>query len=231
MTSCIEDKANRQVDSVETQLSEEEDGEQEKVERIKRVFHGLPSPLELTVLFKKEGVQYHGNLLHQTAKRKEYSLSIKKALNLGVYGADLSYAGLFGQHNSAIEYFAASQILAEDLGIGRTFQHKFISRLEENAENKDTLLKVIGDFFLENDTYLKENDQQDISTFVLIGGWIEGMYLGTNIVDKDANVEGIRKIIVDQKTALHNIIVLLINVNATESSEQLVRQFGELETL
>ncbi len=158
-----------------------------KVERVKKVFYTLPSPLEITMLFKKEGVEYHRDMLNAVQKRKEYSTSISKAFNLGVYGADLSYSGLFGKHEAAIQYFAVSTILADDLGLGTTFQEDFIVRLEQHSGNKDTLLKVIEDFFVQNDQQLEQSEGQDLSSCVLIGGWIEGMYLGTKILNENTD--------------------------------------------
>lgn len=232
LLSCAGENKQQQNETdkeLEENIKQEEKRE-DKVERIKQIFHTLPSPLELISLFKKEGAQYRPEILHNTSERKNYELTFKKALNLGVYGADLSYAGLFGRHEDAIEFFAVSQILADDLGIGSTFQHQFISRLEENAGNKDTLLRVVGDFFVKNDAYLKQDGQQDISTLVLIGGWVEGMFLGTNIVNGGVNTEGVRNIIINQKESLHNIIVLLLSVEPSDDINRLIDQVGELET-
>lgn len=188
-----------------------------KAERIKTIFYSLPSPLELSILFKREGVEYHFDELHDLANKDHYVTSVKKGLNLGVYGADLSYAGLFAKHDDAIQYFSACQYLAEDLGIGQTFQKEFITRLERNANNKDTLLQVISDFFLENDTYLKDNHQKNLSTYVLVGGWIEGLYLGTKMVSEKSDAEGIREIIIGQLNSLDQLNELLNDsTNSTE---------------
>ena len=92
-----------------------------KAEKIKKIFHSLPSPLELSALFKSEGMEYEKEALHQVEKRTQYVLPYEKALNLGVYGVDLSYAGLFARHQDAIEYYTTCQLLADELGMGQTF--------------------------------------------------------------------------------------------------------------
>lgn len=208
----------------------------EKAESIKTIFYSLPSPSELTILFKKEGVEYHYDKLHNTLERDKYITTVKKGLNLGIYGADLSYAGLFAKHSDAIQYFSVSQLLASDLGIGQTFQKEFITRLENNANNKDTLLQVITDFFLENDSYLKDQNQQNISTYVLVGGWIEGLYLGTHMISEKTNAEGIREIIIGQLASLNNLLLLLDDVGKSQemqllkSNMELLRSYyGEME--
>lgn len=219
--SCEDEKKNTKTPKrVETEVLEETKIE-EKADRIKNIFYSLPSPLELTILFKKEGVEYHFDKLHTTDDRDRYITTVKKGLNLGVYGADLSYSGLFAKHSNAIKYFSVCQLIAADLGIGQTFQKEFITRLEDNANNKDTLLQVISDFFLENDSYLKDQNQQNISTFILIGGWIEGLYLGTNMVSEKTNATGVQDIIVGQLNSLDNLLILLTDVGKSQEMTNL----------
>jgi hypothetical protein len=38
-------------------------------------------------------------------------------VNLGVYGADLSYAAMFDQKQVTMEYFASAQNLAKQMGV------------------------------------------------------------------------------------------------------------------
>lgn len=202
----------------------------EKEEKIKTIFFSLPSPLELSTLFKKEGITYQIEKLHSIDQRDEYVTTIKKSLNLGVYGADLSYAGLFAKHEDAIKYFSTSQLLAGELGIGQTFQKEFVTRLEQNANNKDTLLQVISDFFLENDIYLKSTNQQNVSSYVLAGGWIEGMYLGTHMINNDSVGDGIKDIIIGQLQSLDNLLVLLNSADKSYELDELRQSMQQLRT-
>ncbi|MEQ8910396.1 MAG: hypothetical protein RIC95_14460 [Vicingaceae bacterium] len=212
LAACLEQAPSKSNSSKTIQAKpRRSEADSLKAEQIKKIFYSLPSPMELTLLFKKEGVNYNSEKLHKTARRKEYVLPNKKALNLGVYGADLSYAGLFGRHEDAIDYFTCSQLMAEDLGVGQTFRKEFISRLEKNPNNRDTLLQVISDFFLNNDAYLKDQHRQDISTSILIGGWVEGMFLGTKMHASEADPSGIESIIAGQKHSLNNLLSLLEN--------------------
>ncbi len=231
--ACVnEAKRTNSVDKTNTISIANDEKSQEskdKIIQIKKIFYTLPSPLELTYLFKKEGVEYHYDKLHNTKNRNRYNLKIKKALNLGIYGADLSYAGLFGKHQDAIEYFTVTQLMAEDLGIGQTFQKEFVSRLEKNANSKDTLLQVVSEFFLDNDSYLKNQNQQDISTYILTGGWVEGLYLGTEMADEQKNSIGIREIIASQRYSLKNLILLIESLNNKDGSEELLQSIKKID--
>jgi len=230
LPACVSKENKREKRDVEKIRFEDQEAAKSKINNIKKIFYALPSPIELTFLFKEEGVAYQKEKLHDPKAKDSYSLPFKKALNLGVYGADLSYAGLFGRHQDAIEYFATTQLLAEELGVGKTFQKEFISRIEQNADDKDTLLQVVSDFFLDNESYLKDLNQQDISTFIVLGGWIEGLYLGVEMA-KDFQAEGIKTIIKNQAQSLDNLILLLQQLNESTNHKKLIQSIYDLKPL
>lgn len=229
--SCVsEDQTptDRQ-DREEMELKDMSEGEKkEQIKKVQKVFYSLPSPLELSLLFKSEGIQYIPSVMHDLNKRDRYLLSKKKALNLGVYGADLSYAGLFSKHEDAIAYLKVCQVIADEIGIGETFEQELISRLEKSPNSRDTLLKVISDFFLNNQAFLRNTEQQNTSTYVLAGGWIEGLYLGSHMIDENSNAQGIRNIIASQKFSLENLLELLSSIEDKGSFNNINQHLLEL---
>ncbi|MBD98405.1 MAG: hypothetical protein CMO34_01065 [Verrucomicrobia bacterium] len=228
LSSCVSNDNRENVQNVNTEVIEK-DSLKQKVEQIKKVFYELPSPMELSMLFKEEGIEYQNEKLHPVEKKDIYTISFKKAFNLGVYGADLSYAGLFGKHEDALMYFSAAQLLADDLGIGQTFKKKYILRLEAYPNDRDTLLAVISDFFIENDHYLRDKQNENISTYVLAGGWIEGMHLGANMLAENTDREGILKVISGQRNSLHNLILMLTRLDDTRQVQHIINGIVELE--
>jgi hypothetical protein len=235
LSACIsQDKREEQERSTDSTavVSEAPVNNELKVKQIKQIFYTLPSPMEISLLFKREGVQYYPDRLLPPDRHDKYLLSTKRALILGVYGADLSYAGLFSKHEDAIEYFRTCQLIADDLGVGKVFEKDFISRLERNAGSRDTLLQVISDFFLDNDSYLKDTKHQTISTYVLTGGWIEGLYLGTMMTDfEDGTQQGIMKVIAGQKYSLENLLDLYKHIEDEGSFNNMKAQLEELHQL
>ncbi|MEO0405221.1 MAG: hypothetical protein AAF193_10150, partial [Bacteroidota bacterium] len=51
----------------------------------------IPSPVQTAILFKKLKVPYHSDILNSLDNAPTYTTRFQKALNLGVYGADLAY--------------------------------------------------------------------------------------------------------------------------------------------
>ena len=175
---------------------------------IRDLFYAIPSPLELSVLFKNAGISYDKNQLLNTEEAYKYDNSSKMALLLGVYGADLSYAGIFKRPQESIRYMAVCKELAEKLSIGEGFDEEMILRIESNIENRDSVILIIASNFLDVDTYFKENKQSENSTLVLIGGWIEGLHLGTTMIRSSESDDKLKEIIKDQYVSLENLILL-----------------------
>ena len=65
------------------------------VKTVKKIFYNVPSPLEITSMLKKAGASYNSEYLNSFKKVSEYTTMEEMALNLGVYGADLSYYRLY----------------------------------------------------------------------------------------------------------------------------------------
>jgi len=175
----------------------------------RKVFYTIPSPLELTAIIKKAGAKYDKSVLNSTDKASNYVTQTDMALNLGVYGADLSYASIFEQQQETMYYFKAAKQLADELGITSAFGESTLTRIQNNLDNKDSLVSIISDSYWETDAYLKENKQSSISGLVITGAWIEGMYVSCKLSEMTKNNTDIKKRIGEQKLTLDNLIAML----------------------
>ncbi len=213
LNACISEPKKKE-DSTQDEIQEvvEESGRKEKV---REIFYSFPSPIELSILFKQEGITFNTDILHDVDAVDRYNIHKKQALNLGVYGADLSYAGIFEKQQEAIKLYNNCKKLAESLGVVDDEYTSLLKRLEKNQEEKDSVLTIISSFFLSNDANLKENQQENLSSYILAGGWIEGMYLGTKMYN-DEEKGGLKSILIAQKKTLQNLINLLEDTSADE---------------
>lgn len=173
------------------------------------VFYSIPSPIQLGQFLKRSGASYDIKVLNSLDNASKYSSTTKKALNLGVYGADLSYSAIFNQTQEIQSYLNSSKKLAEDLGISNSFSKETIKRMETNIANKDSVLQIISEIFLNSNESLKDNDQSGISSLVITGGFIEGLYVGTHVAKTVKKNEGIITRIAELKGSLNNLITIL----------------------
>lgn len=190
----------------------------ERATKAQMIFQTIPSPLETASLFQEAGAGYNAGITNPVENVGKYSTNTQKALNLGVYGADLSYANIFDQSQESMFYMNCSKKMADGLGITSAFDVETMERIEENMNNRDSLMLIINDAFWIADAHLKENGQAHLSALIITGGWIEGLYLGTKSLNQKNPDENIMQRIADQKYSLDNLVELLASYDNAEVS-------------
>ena len=136
---------------------------EERHTKAKNVFQMIPSPMETASVFHQAGANYNAELLNPIQNVGNYSTSYQRAINFGIYGADLSYVNIFDQSQDAMFYMNCVKTLADELGITSAFDAEMMERLEENVNNRDSLMHLTNDAFWDADAYLKENGQDNLS--------------------------------------------------------------------
>ena len=196
--------------------------------KAQNVFYSIPSPIETTTLLKAAGAKYNAKILNPIENASKYETVASKALNLGVYGSDLSFTSFFDQTQESMLYLRCTNKLASGLGISGAFDESTTSRIEANMQNRDSLLAIISDSYWNADAYLKDNGQPGVSALIVAGGWIEGLYIATQIAATTKN-EGIVTRIGEQKLSLENLISLLESYKAeNDAIPSLLIQFTDL---
>jgi len=179
-------------------------------EEAEKVFLSIPSPIESTTLLQQAGAKYNSKYLNPIENVSRYSSITAKALNLGLNGSDQNFPNIFSQTQESMLYLRCANTLATSLGISGAFDETTTSRIEANLENKDSLLAIISDSYWNSDKYLKENGQPGVSALIVAGGWIEGLYIASQIANATKN-ELVATRIAEQKLSLENLIALLDN--------------------
>jgi hypothetical protein len=189
----------------ETNLSET-DSVSTPAEETEQVSYSLPSPLQIASIFKKSGMKYKDGVTSSKKDPAKYSTNLNKALNLGVYSADLSYTVLNKQNQDAMTYMKLSRQLADNLGMGSVFEEENLAkRFEKNLGNEDSLAYIIAELQMVTDMYLDENNQQQITSIVFSGAWIESMYIGSKVYEKGMD-HGLNVRLAEQMSILGSII-------------------------
>ncbi|GIV27979.1 MAG: hypothetical protein KatS3mg027_1793 [Bacteroidia bacterium] len=199
-----------------------------------KIFYSIPSPIEMASILKASGSVYDNTLPNPVDRKDKYSTVRSRALNLGVYGADLSYAVVYDNTQESMLYLACAKKLADGLGITSAFSEEKIAKMEANMSNRDSMLALISDSYWETDAYLQENERGNVSAYIITGGWIEGIYLGCKIERKlktsDKNKE-IAKRIAEQKVSLDNLIALLESYASPDSFGDLIDDLKALQAI
>ena len=168
----------------------------------------LPSPYQASTLIKKKNIPFDENIVSPIDNYQHFSTAFKKALNLGIYGTDLSYLNIYDRTPESISYLSVIKNLSDQLGISASFDESFFSSVERNINNKDSILVLLSKSYRNTDSYLRVNDRKNIGSLILAGGWVESLYILTRI-GKGTNDREIINRIGEQKHPLDNLIEIL----------------------
>ncbi len=190
----------------------------------------IPSPLQTAMLIQKSGAPYDKTILNTKDNMNQYSTDFSKALNLGIYGADLGYVSMYNKTQDATLYLIAVKKLSDALGVSGAFDTQTMERFNTNISNKDSMMVLVGLAYRAGDAFLKNNKRNDISGLILTGGWIESLNFAI-VVNKTKVNEDVRPRIADQKQALNSLIKLLSQFEAQTEYASLITELKDLSKI
>jgi len=202
----------------------------EKDTSIQNIFYSVPSPIETATLIQKTGVPYNKDYLNDIQKVSKYTTTGDKALNLGVYGSDLSFTSIYDQTQESMLYLKCANNLANGLGISGAFDENTANRIEANKSNRDSLLGIISESFWTADSYLKDNERPGTSSLIIAGGWVEAVYIATKIAESSKNQEIVTRI-AEQKFTLENLTGMLKKYDFDETVASIRKDLMDLKTV
>lgn len=176
-------------------------------EAIADISRNIASPVEIANLLQMLEVPFSLDYLASSIDAKKQSTNFDKAIKLGILGADLGYLNMYEKTGNSIDLLSSIRQLSEDLKVGQFFDFESIRRLSQNKSNLDSLLFISIDSYTQIDNYLRANDRGQLSALMIIGVWLEGQYLATQVVDKYPN-QVLSDRIGEQKIILNDLILL-----------------------
>lgn len=177
-------------------------------EAIEDIAKNISSPVEIANLLQMLEVPFSQDYLAASIDANKESTNFNKAMKLGILGADLGYLNMYEKTGSSLEVLSSIRKLAEDIKVGQFFDFETIKKLSQNKSNLDSLLFISIDSYEQIDNYLRSNDRGHLSALMIIGVWIEGQYLATQVVNKYPD-KILRDRIGEQKIILNDLLMLI----------------------
>jgi hypothetical protein len=126
----------------------------------------------------------------------------------------------------------AAKKMADGLGILKAIDQATIDRLEENINNSEVIMEIVSETFMNSNSYLEENGQPAVASMVLVGGWFEGLYISTQLVDmNDFNGNKLVSRIIDQKLSIGILLNLLEGSKGNPAVDELITQVTKLKAV
>jgi len=148
---------------------------------IREIYYGLLTPVEVCNIFERLGIRYNDTIILASENRDLYMSSYKAAMNLGVYGVDMGYMKLFGVNRQTVGYFSTIRTLSDRLNMPDTFLSDAIRSFDADIGNADSLTALMNDAYRKIDEHLRLEGSEGTLGLMLMGGWIEAMYLATQL--------------------------------------------------
>jgi len=224
-------KSKNNVDNEINQDMEKNDDFSNELNKTKQVFYSLPSPIETALLLKRAGAKFNEDYLNPVDNISKYTTQKSMALNLGVYSADLSFVSMFDQSQLSVKYLSATKKLADELGILNAVDQSIFKRMDSNIDNTDSLMEIISETFMNSDSFLKENDRTETAGILLVGGWIEGLYIATQIAKSTESNSEIIDRVIDQRLSLATLMSLLQEYQSNSDVKDILNQLKGIKVL
>lgn len=224
-------------DNEETSETTKVADEKEDLNQAQQVLYSMPSPFELASLLKNSGATFNKELINSPENVAKYTTSKSRALNLGIYGADLSYASIFAQTQEALKYLNCVKKLTEDLGISAAFDSETMNRVNKTMEKKndqerdDELQQIVSEAYLTANAFLKDNERAKTASLILAGGWVEGLYIAASLSNKTEKNQDLLLMIAEQKFSLENLVALLEAYEEDQQVAEVLKDMNELMAL
>ncbi|MDP2386285.1 MAG: hypothetical protein Q8M29_07930 [Bacteroidota bacterium] len=190
----------------------------------------IPSPVQTAMLIQKAGAPYDKAILNPVSNSSKYQTDFSKALNLGIFGADLGYVTMYNKSQDALAYLASLKKIADDLGVSSAFDQQTMERISKNISVQDSMLVLVGIAYRSSDQYLKGESKDDVSGLILTGGWLESLNFAIQVNKAKENNE-VKLRIAQQRQSLSSIIKLLSTYETKPEYGDLVAQLKDLQKI
>jgi hypothetical protein len=175
-------------------------------------YYGVLTPVEICVIFNRLGVPYREAALNPISNADLYLSTSKAAINTGIYGVDFGYLKMFGIGQEVINYMLTIREMSNKLGIPDELIIEPIRRVQDDLSDPDSLTSMMQTAYADIENHLRENGRESTAGLMVMGGWIEAMFIATqlvyNPVDPDPVV--VQKI-AEQKYTLTSLLSFMKN--------------------
>ena len=195
------------------------------------MIQNISSPVEMANQIKNSGVGFDQSVLNSAEKMKDYNTSFKRALNLGVYSADLGYINTFNKNTVVLSYLLAVKELSDGLSVGQFLDYNTLCRMAKSNANLDSLKQLSVSSFNDMDRYLRSQKRSNVSTAIVVGAWVEGIYITCRVIEQ-TNDNDLRSRLAEQKPIVDILKIILDNFSRGDSNfGQLCAKLDDLKSI
>ena len=195
---------------------------------LKEFVYPLPTSFEVIKMINDLEIGYDIGVSNLTENADKYFIEAKKAINLGVYGADLAYASTYQMKQEVMLFLETSRKLADDLGIASIYNEELVSEVENSIDKKEELVELITNSFYDIYSQLNKNGKANLALLGVAGSWVEALFITTQVSANVYHNIGLVKIIHKHKTSLETLMDILNDNNGDEKIDKMIKELTPL---
>ncbi len=178
----------------------------------REIFYGILTPVEVTQIFERLETAPEMDMLNPAGRADNYLSASKAALNLGVYGVDMSYLKMFDMNSEMLRYMMSVRKLSGRLDIPTEYLTEPLEKVENNMADTDTVLDFVNTAYKRIEDHLKQDGRESTAGLMVLGGWIEALYISTELLldVENPDIEVVQRI-AEQKYTLNTLLSFLKN--------------------
>jgi hypothetical protein len=195
-----------------------------------QTYYGIPSPEGLFSFIKDGNLKYMKEVLNPTNNIDNYLDTRSKELNFGIYSADLAYVASFNKYQESVDYLNTVRTLSDDIDIAAVFDQNLIGRIDNIIDDKDSLLKVTSDSYINIVRYLESSNRKKTLALIVTGGWVETNYVVCNIIQSYKQDPKVIDLLASQKHVFTNLYASLEQLKSEESIQKTINDLQSLKS-
>ena len=176
------------------------------------IYYGILTPVEISRMFNRLGIHYNNEALNSSSKKDLYLSSSKTAINTGIYGVDLGYTKIFGIGQEMIGYMMTIRDMCNKLGIPDSYITDPIKIVQNQSADPDSVMALMNIAYKKMEDHLRESGRESTAGLIVTGGWVEAMYIATQLLYDPANPDpDVVQKIAEQKYTLTTLLSFMKN--------------------
>ncbi len=217
---------NQEKDNKQQEISDE------RIEQeVEEYIYPLPSTFEVTNMLNEIEASYIFDIANDPEKAGSYFTEKDRAVNLGIYIADLTYATTYNQSAEIQNYFRAIERLTRELDLTAALPDDLPDQISENINNKEALIEIVTNVFQDAYSFLNKQGRTELSYLVLAGTVYEGLYLTTHISENTFQNPRLIETLLFQKQHINELTQLLEEYKDSELLSETYRDVSAINDI
>ncbi|MCB0397792.1 MAG: hypothetical protein KDD36_14155 [Flavobacteriales bacterium] len=189
----------------------------------------LPAPLQVPNNLKLTGADYHPSLLVELSKDAASRTQYEAAIAVGLYATDLGYSIMFEDYSTGMQYAKTIESILQFMNIRIAEKNVLAKRFEQHRNSMDSLSVLVLESYQKAGQYLQENQQEGLGLLMMVGCYVEGMYLAFESINTEKGYEAFASMWPQQNLYLDNVLMLLGYYSAAGEADILIEGMSDIK--